>query len=74
MLNARQIRAARAWLGISQDDLAEASLVSKRTIAGIELGQSANDRTLRDIQQALEDRGIEFIFDDGVAAGVRGPL
>jgi predicted transcriptional regulator len=74
MVNARQIRAARAWLGISQDDLATASLVSKRTIAGIELGQSANDRTLRDIQKALEDRGIEFIFDDGVASGVRGPL
>jgi transcriptional regulator with XRE-family HTH domain len=74
MVNAQQIRAARAWLGMSQDDLAVASLVSKRTIAGIELGQSSSERTLRDIQQALEVRGIEFLFDHGVAAGVKGPL
>ena len=63
MVNPEQIRAARAWLNISQQELADASEVTKGTIARFELGQSApHDRTLRDLRLALESRGIEFLF------------
>ncbi|MEP3429987.1 MAG: helix-turn-helix transcriptional regulator [Roseibium sp.] len=68
MINAKQCRAARAWLYWSQDDLAEKSLVSKRTIAAFELEKSVpHDRTLRDLQRAFEDVGLCLIMD-----GMRG--
>jgi predicted transcriptional regulator len=72
MVTKEQIRAARGWLGISQDALAEASGVAKRTIAHFESGTRApHERTLRDIQKALEERGIEFLFDGGEGVGIR---
>jgi predicted transcriptional regulator len=67
-----QLRAARGWLNISQQELAELCLVHRKTIADFERGASvAQDRTLRDIQRALESRGIEFLFDGPRATGVR---
>jgi hypothetical protein len=45
-----------------------------RTIATIESGQSVTPRTLADIERALRARGIDFIFENGRAAGIRGPL
>ena len=72
MVNPEQIRAARAWLNISQQELADASEVTKGTIARFELGQSApHDRTLRDLRLALESRGIEFLFEGDVPVGIR---
>ncbi|MGO4287337.1 helix-turn-helix transcriptional regulator [Bosea sp. TAB14] len=68
MLNSSQIRAARAWLNLSQDQLAEVTGVAKRTIARIETETTVpHDRTLRDIQAALETRGVEFLFENGLA-------
>lgn len=67
-----QCRAARAMLGISQDDLSGKTAVSKRTIAGFEMGQShPYPRTLEAIRQVLEDEGIEFIPENGGGVGVR---
>ncbi|MBK1671420.1 transcriptional regulator [Rhodovibrio sodomensis] len=67
-----QCRAARAILGWSQSDLAEASLVGRRTLANFENGTSAlNERTKRDIQLALERAGIVFIDPNGGGPGVR---
>lgn len=70
-----QCRAARAILGISQDQLAEASKVAKATIANFELGKRMPyERTLHDIQAALEVAGVVFLepgVSRGGGAGVR---
>ena len=72
MLNRAQLRAARSWLNISQDELAQISGVAKRTIIRIEQGtSSAHDRTIRDLQTALEQQGIVFLFEDGRGVGIR---
>lgn len=72
MLNAQQIRAARGWLGLSQDDLARLSGVAKRTIARFEKDLSVPyERTLRDLQSCLEEKGIEFLFDGPTGVGIR---
>jgi transcriptional regulator with XRE-family HTH domain len=72
MISVEQIRAARAWLGISQQELADASNVEVRTVHRIESGfQGATDRTLDKIRTAFEVRGVEFIFDGSKPSGIR---
>lgn len=67
-----QCRAARAIVGLSQDDLAKASAVAKATIAAFELGQrQPYARTLDAMRSALEGAGVEFIAENGGGAGVR---
>ncbi len=71
-MDAAQCRAARALLGWSQDALAEASRVNKKTIADFERGaRQPYDRTLRDLREAMERAGVEFIEENGGGAGVR---
>jgi transcriptional regulator with XRE-family HTH domain len=71
-ISAEQCRAARAILGWSQDQLASASSVAKATIANFEAGKRAPyDRTLADMQAALEAAGVVFIPENGGGAGVR---
>lgn len=68
-----QIRAARALLGMSQDDLAKASKVGLATLQRIEQTQGliqANFSTVLKIQEALTSRGIEFSEDESFI-GVR---
>ena len=61
-----QCRAARAVAGLSQQALAEAAKVAKGTIIKFEGGKrKPYDRTLADIQAALEARGVQFT-EDGV--------
>ena len=70
-VTAQQVRAARAWLDLSQQDLAEASLVARRAIQEFELGKrEPQPRTLRDLREALEKKGIKFLFVDGRAVGI----
>ncbi|MER9257761.1 helix-turn-helix domain-containing protein [Mesorhizobium sp. M0619] len=67
-----QCRAARALVGWSQDQLATASKVAKATIANFEAGKrTPYDRTLLDLQTALEAAGVELIPRNGGGAGVR---
>jgi transcriptional regulator with XRE-family HTH domain len=67
-----QCRAARALVGWSQDQLAAASKVAKTTIANFEAGKrTPYDRTLVDLQAALEAAGVELIPQNGGGAGVR---
>ncbi|MGB7126610.1 MAG: helix-turn-helix transcriptional regulator [Methylovirgula sp.] len=69
-MSPEQCRAARAWLGLSQDDLASAARVGNSTIRDFEAGRRepiANNLTA--IQAALEKRGIVFV-DDGNACGI----
>ncbi|MDB5576144.1 MAG: family transcriptional regulator [Bradyrhizobium sp.] len=70
----RQIKAARALLAWSQEDLAKAAEVSIPTVKRLEaldgpLG-GRND-TIEKIVAALENAGIEFIDENGGGAGVR---
>ena len=74
MLQAAQIRAARALLGWRQEDLAKAAKVGLATIARIEQGEGmvqGNFSTITKIQQALERQGISFITEPGGGFGVR---
>lgn len=62
-----QIRAARALLDWSQQDLADASSVSKDTVKNYELSNNKpNTQTLTRIIGALEVAGIEFLSDGGL--------
>jgi len=57
-----QCRAARGLLAWSQDELAEHSKVSKRTIWRFEVGDvRPHERTLRDVIEAFEAGGIVFL-------------
>jgi transcriptional regulator with XRE-family HTH domain len=69
-LTNRQVIAARAWLGFSQTDLAELSGVTRRAIQDFENGKrEPQARTLRDIRNALEKSGVEFLFNGDRAVG-----
>lgn len=67
-----QIRAARAWLGLSQDAFVAATGIPKRTLARLELaGSVPYDDTLRRVRDALTELGVELLFEDDKAAGIR---
>ncbi|WP_336488145.1 helix-turn-helix transcriptional regulator [Methylobacterium nigriterrae] len=67
-----QCRAARALLEWTQDRLADASSISKKTLVDFEAGRrTPYDRTIADIRRSLEAAGIEFIPENGGGAGVR---
>ena len=67
----QQIRAARALLGWSQDELATKARVGRSTIAGFEIGKMGmtGSRAFEDVLEVLEKAGIEFL--DAIE-GVRG--
>ena len=73
MIEASQIKGARAMLDWSQQTLADKSGVSLPTIKRIEAngpGRSSLD-TINAIKTALEDAGVEFIPGNGGGPGVR---
>ena len=71
-LSPRQCEAARGWLRWTRADLSKASTIAESTIARFEAGSFVMiDRTLRDIQQAFENEGLEFIFEDRKGVGVK---
>ena len=66
-LRAGQIKAARAMLDWSQEDLAQATGLAINTIRNIEMGAiSPRHSTNRVIRQAIENAGLEFTEDEGV--------
>ena len=72
-LNSAQIRAARALLRWSAEDLARESSLGLATIRRAENAEThsmtaANDLTVR---RTLEAAGVEFIDENGGGAGVR---
>lgn len=72
MITAAQLRAARALLGISQRELAEASGVSVPTIRRMEASQGtvrANVDTLMKIIEALGAAGIDLIRENEISPG-----
>ncbi len=69
-----QIRAARALLRWSAEDLADRSSVSMRTIRRAELTDGETAMTAANqnaIRHVLESVGVEFIDENGGGAGVR---
>ena len=76
MLSPEQCRAARAWLGWPQDELAKRAKVGLSTLKDFEGGKRAPMRNnLEAIRAALEGAGIRFIYtDDGEIAGVTGAV
>lgn len=74
MISARQIRAARALLGWSQQDLADKAVLSINAVKRLENGQGdPKISTVLAVRKALEVAGIEFLSAgaDGKGEGVR---
>lgn len=70
----RQIKAARALLAWSQEDLAAAAGVSIPTIKRLESEDGllgGRLETGEKIRKALQGAGVEFIVENGGGAGVR---
>ena len=74
MISTGQVRAARALLRWTAEDLANAAEVGVATIRRMEVLNgvpAGNVKTLVAIQQALEGAGIEFIGNPDDSPGVR---
>ncbi len=73
MVAIEQIRAARALLNWSQEDLAKAAGLSKPALANIERGTSMpRIDTIQSLQVALEEGGVEFT--EGTGVRLRGEI
>ena len=72
VLSPEQSRAARAWLGWSQLELAKRANVSLRTVQAFEKGgREPMTNNLVTLRRVLEDAGIELVFDrTGMPAGI----
>lgn len=73
MITARQIRAARALLGWSQQDLADKAIVSLNAITRLERGEvDPRMSTVTAVQKAIAKAGVELISgDERKGEGVR---
>ncbi|EKS34523.1 MAG: helix-turn-helix transcriptional regulator [Bradyrhizobium sp.] len=72
MVNIFQIRAARAWVGLSQEQLAKEAGVAKRTVIRLENSEEPRtDRIVEKLRSALERHGIEFLFEGHQGVGLR---
>lgn len=69
-LTAAQLRAARALINITQDDLAGRAGVATKTIATFESeGRAPREATLVKLQGVLEQAGVVFVETD-IGVGV----
>jgi hypothetical protein len=74
MLTSAQIRAARALIRWSAEDLAKHSSLSVATVRRAELMADVTAMTVSNnlaVRRALEAAGVEFIDENGGGAGVR---
>ncbi len=74
MITAEQIRAARALLRWSAQDLADRSGIGFRTIQRFESERgipASRSKNLVTIRKVLEDAGVIFIDQDELGPGVR---
>ena len=72
MITAEQARAARAWLGLTQQELATKAEIGLSTLRAFEAGLRAPIRSnLAALQRTLEGEGIRLLFgEDGKATGI----
>ena len=67
MISSKQLRAARAHLDMSQDDVAAAAGITKYTLSNIERGVTeASPRSLECLQRFYEGHGLQFTDNDGI--------
>lgn len=72
MVNIFQIRAARAWIGLSQEALAKEAGVAKRTVIRLENSEEPrSERIVEKLRTALERHGIDFLFEGDQGVGLR---
>lgn len=72
MVNIFQIRAARAWIGLSQEELADEAGVARRTVIRLENSdEPRSERIMEKLRTALEKHGIEFLFEGPNGVGLR---
>lgn len=72
-MEGRQIRAARAMLGISQSDLSKAAGISRATLIDLENDTGDPRRSsIESIEEAFRALGVTFT-DDGTNIGVQAP-
>ena len=65
MISPRQIRAARALLGWSQQELADKAIVSLNALTRLERAQvDPRVSTVTALQRALSKAGVEFIAEE----------
>lgn len=60
MITPAQFRAARALLGLSQEEVASAAQVSKRTVVSLETGRKTLKATENSVMMALIEAGVLF--------------
>ncbi len=74
MLTPAQCRAARAWLRITQLEMADRSLVSAPTLINFERGRSVpGDEILKSMAVVFKKAGVSLVFDAaGKATGIKG--
>lgn len=73
VMEGRQIRAARAMLGMSQGDLCAAAGISRATLIDLENGTGDPRRSsVEAVEGAFNAKGITFT-DDGKSVGVIAP-
>lgn len=64
-ITAAQLRAARALINITQEDLASRAGVAAKTIASFEAeGRAPREATLEKLEAALERGGVVFVQSD----------
>ncbi|MDX8470294.1 helix-turn-helix domain-containing protein [Mesorhizobium sp. VK23B] len=69
---ASQVRGARGLLNLTQQDLADISRVSLRTIVQLERGEKQPSASIAQaLKLSLEAAGVEFIPENGGGPGVR---
>ncbi len=72
MMNPKQCRAARGWLGWSQEYLAKKAQVSLSTVRDFEKGRRIPIRNnLAAMQTSFEAAGVVLLFQGDVALGIQ---
>ncbi|MEM6462309.1 MAG: helix-turn-helix transcriptional regulator [Pseudomonadota bacterium] len=71
MITAEQCRAARALLNWTQETLAKTVSVSDVSIRAFERGGKMRESNLKQIHDAFDAAGVEFIPENGGGPGVR---
>jgi ribosome-binding protein aMBF1 (putative translation factor) len=72
VITPEQCRAARALVGMSQDDLAIEAKVGNSTVRNFEAGRSVPvTNNIEAIERVLQKRGVQLIPENGGGAGVR---
>jgi len=67
VISPAQCRAARAWLGWTQAELARLAGIARKTVADFELGnRTLHYRSRETITVTLEGAGAGFLWGDGV--------